>query len=64
MNNAPFQRIPDAARATGLSQSFLRRGCKAGTVPHIMSGNVYYVDVEQLFRQLRGQPLDETRKGD
>ena len=64
MNNAPFQRIPDAARATGLSQSFLRRGCKTGTVPHIMSGNTYYVDVERLIQRLRGQPLDETRKED
>ena len=55
MNNAPFQKIPDAARATGLSQSYLRRGCKAGTVPHIMSGNTYYIDVAGLLLQLRAQ---------
>ena len=55
MNTANFQKIPDAARSTGLSQSFLRRGCKAGTVPHVMSGNVYYVDVGLLVEQLRAR---------
>lgn len=55
MNTASFQKIPDAARITGLSQSFLRRGCKAGSVPHIMSGNTYYIDVPLLMAQLRAQ---------
>lgn len=56
MNNtkqvAPFQKIPEASRTTGLSQFFLRRGCKAGTVPHIMSGTTYMVNVPALLRQL------------
>lgn len=34
----PFQKIPDASRTTGLSQYYLRKGCKEGTVPHIKSG--------------------------
>jgi len=49
---APFQRIKDATRITGLSQSYLRAGCKAGTVPHVMSGNVYLVNVPALLRCL------------
>lgn len=49
---APFQRIPDACRITGLSQYFLRSGCKDGSVPHVMSGNVYLVNVPALLRKL------------
>lgn len=51
-SEAPFQKIPDASRITGLSQYFLRRGCRAGTIPHIKSGPVYYIDVPALLRQL------------
>lgn len=57
-NSAPFQKIQEACRTTGLSQHFLRNGCRNGTVPHIMSGNTYFVNVpallEQLDRQSRG----------
>lgn len=49
---APFQRIPAACRITGLSQYFLRSGCKDGSVPHVMSGNVYLVNVPALLRKL------------
>ena len=49
---APFQRIKDATRITGLSQHYLREGCKAGTVPHVMSGNVYLINVPALLRTL------------
>lgn len=48
----PFQKIPDACRTTGLSQYFLRKGCKAGTIPHIKSGSVYMINVPALLRQL------------
>ena len=51
-DNAPFQRIPAACRITGLSQSYLRAGCKAGTVPHVMSGNTFLVNIPALLRQL------------
>lgn len=51
-DSAPFQRIPAACRITGLSQSFLRAGCKAGTVPHTMSGNVYLINVPLLLKKL------------
>lgn len=57
-NSAPFQKIPEACRTTGLSQHFLRTGCRNGSIPHIMSGNTYFVNVpallEQLDRQSRG----------
>lgn len=40
----PFQKIPDASKTTGLSQYYLRNGCKDGSVPHIKSGTVYLVN--------------------
>lgn len=48
----PFQKIPEACKTTGLSQYFLRNGCKDGTVPHIMSGTTYLVNVPALLAKL------------
>ena len=50
--STPFQTIPDACASTGLSQFFLRKGCKDGTVPHIKSGTTYYINIPALLRQL------------
>ena len=52
MKNTPFMSVADAATATGLSQKFLRSGCKAGTIPHIMSGRCIKINVPALLRQL------------
>ncbi len=60
--NTPFQKIKDASRSTGLSQYFLRSGCKAGNVPHITSGGVYYVDVPALLDKLRAQAEGEVKQ--
>lgn len=48
----PFQKIPKASQTTGLSQNFLRNGCKNGTCPHIKSGNTYYINIPALLRLL------------
>ena len=48
----PFQKIAEASRNTGLSQYFLRQGCKDGSVPHVKSGTTYMVNVPALLRQL------------
>ena len=48
----PFQKITEACKTTGLSQYFLRQGCKDGTIPHIKSGVVYYIYVQALVEQL------------
>lgn len=48
----PFQTIPTASKTTGLSKYYLREGCKAGTIPHVMSGTTYYVNVPALLKQL------------
>lgn len=48
----PFQKITEACKTTGLSQYFLRQGCKNGTIPHIKSGGVYYINVQAFVEQL------------
>lgn len=50
-----FQKITEACKTTGLSQYFLRQGCKNGTIPHIKSGGVYYINVQALVDQLGKQ---------
>lgn len=50
--DTPFQKIVDACTSTGLSQHYLRAGCKDGTIPHIKSGTTYYINVPALLRQL------------
>lgn len=57
--STPFQKIPEACKTTGLSQYFLRQGCKAGTVPHIKSGPTYYINVPALLEKL-GQEATES----
>lgn len=49
---APFMKIKDACAVTGLSQYFLRQGCRDGSVPHVKSGPTYYVNVPALLEQL------------
>lgn len=51
-DNAPFQRIPAACRITGLSQHYLREGCKTGTVPHVKAGGTYMINIPALLRLL------------
>lgn len=66
MTGTPFQKIPEAARTTGLSTYFLRHGVRDGSVPHIKSGTVYLINVPALLRKLdaesnsrAGAPLQE-----
>ena len=55
MSEAPYQRIPQACKTTGLSQCFLRAGCKDGSIPHVMSGSTYYINVPALLEKLRNE---------
>ena len=50
--NPPFQKIPEACKTTGLSQHFLRAGCRDGSIPHVKSGTTYLINVPKLLRQL------------
>lgn len=56
----PFQKIVEACKTTGLSQYYLRQGCKKGSVPHIKSGGVYYINVPELLEKLNGTKQDKA----
>ena len=43
-----FLSIKDAATVTGLSQFYLRNGCRDGSIPCIRSGRKFLVDVQSL----------------
>ena len=45
--------IKAAAEYLGVSQYFLRQGIKNDTVPHIRSGNKFYIAVDILMDTLR-----------
>lgn len=55
-----FQTITEAARTTGLSQYFLRRGTKDGSVPHTKSGNRVLVNVPLLIEQMDRQSISHA----
>lgn len=57
LKKTPFQTIPEASRTTGLSKYYLRKGCQEGTIPHVMSGNVFYINVPTLLKLLGVDPL-------
>ena len=48
----PFQKIAEACKTTGLSQYFLRQGCRDGSIPCVRSGRTYFVNVPALLRKL------------
>lgn len=52
MPTVPFQKIAEACKTTGLSQYYLRQGCRNGTIPHIKSGGVYYINIPALMKTL------------
>lgn len=50
--NAPFQKISEACKTTGLSMYYLRNGVRSGEIPHIKSGKDIYINVPALLKQL------------
>jgi len=67
-NGTRFESVPqgvpvlvsvlEANRITGLGQTYLRRGCKNGTVPHIYIGRRLYINLPQLLELIN----EQTRK--
>ena len=56
----PYKNIRDTSVASGLSQSYLRKGCKDGTIPHILTGSKYMINIPALYDQL-GIPYEPVR---
>lgn len=47
-----FVSIDEAARLTGLSRFYIRKGVRAGEIQHITSGTKYLVNLPALFEHL------------
>lgn len=56
-DTAPFQRIDDAARITGLPRGYLRDGAKTGDVPCIWRGRTCLINVPALLRKLDAEDV-------
>jgi len=48
-----FMSIKEASICTGLSQHYIREGCKNGNLPCIKSGQKYLVDIPKMLDVLR-----------
>lgn len=59
---APFQSIRGASEITGLAQGYIRAGCKSGTIPHVMCGSEYRVNIPLFLRQLDGESLERLKE--
>ena len=53
--SSQYQTIADASRTTGLSQYFIRHGCRNKSIPYIKSGNKYLINVPLLLQCLNRQ---------
>ena len=61
--NAQFQTISNAARTTGFSQHYIRCGCRDKTIPFIMSGSKYLVNVPLMLSLLNRESESNIRTG-
>lgn len=55
-----YMSVPDAAKYTGLAACFIRKGIKAGTIPAIVAGRKYLVNIPLTLEALNAQ--SEARK--
>jgi len=57
-NEKIFLSIAEAARYTGLSQFYIRNGCKDGSVPCIKTGAKYLVNLPKLLEKLNQESMN------
>lgn len=52
MSMKKFMTIAEACEITGLSQIYLRKGCRDGSIPRIKNGVKYLINMPMLLQQL------------
>ena len=62
IKDKPYLTIRETCNLTGLSQHFLREGCKTGEIPHFMSGNVYMINISLLKEYLDEKSRQNARE--
>ena len=60
VTDAPFQRVADVARRTGLPISRIRAGVKDGSIPCQWFGRSCLVNLPAYLRQLGVTPPEDT----
>ncbi len=58
--DAIFQPIRSASEISGWSMKAIRAGCKAGTIPHLMCGSDYRINMPLWIEQLNAQSMEGT----
>lgn len=61
--NKRFMSIVEACEYTGLSKKYLRAGCRDGSIPYILSGSKYLVNMPLLLERL-DRESERTRRDD
>ncbi len=56
-----FITMKEAAKITGVPYGQLRRGCHAGTVPYIQSGQRFLINMPALIEQLNRESKKERK---
>ena len=64
--DAPFQTIDAASYLTGMSRDAIRKGVRAGKIPHVTRGSgnrfTYLVDLPRYLEQLHSEAVGNTRE--
>ena len=55
--DAVFQSVRGAAEITGFSTKYIRQGCKDGTIPHVMVGSDYRVNMPVYLERLNAASM-------
>jgi hypothetical protein len=55
--SAPYQGLRTAAALSGLSVQYLREGCRAGKIAHIMAGREYRIYMPALLDVLKDEAM-------
>lgn len=50
--NSEYLSSRDACAVTGVPMSVIRNGCRAGTIPHVVCGKTFYVNMAALRSML------------
>lgn len=59
-----FVTLNEACRVTGIAVYSLRRGCRERTIPHIMQGQKYLINLPQLLDALNKESARNGRRGE
>ena len=58
--NKPFQIIPEFIQTSGLSEYYVRKEVKNGTIPHIRSGKTIFINVPLAMERLNRESCKQA----